>query len=229
MTIYILHNDPKKCAEYLDDKSLDKMIKDIAQVLCNVHCDVTKLSEKEFFETYEPNMPLKGKYPKHEKWSQWTRECKANYLYLVELAETCSRELNYRFEGLTEKQIRIEKILIWAIDNVPDLPKNYILRENNFEAILKCDYIESITPLPLVTPKKYIAQWMKDNDLDIGRISNTKSGWNNGSVQSYRNYFQAKLKKILDKKSYRKGDIRNEYLKDQLFSWTRRQRPDWVF
>lgn len=33
MTIYILSNDTTECANALDDKSLDSMIKDIAQVL----------------------------------------------------------------------------------------------------------------------------------------------------------------------------------------------------
>ena len=35
--IYILDEDPKKCAEYLDDRSLDKMINDISRVLAHIH------------------------------------------------------------------------------------------------------------------------------------------------------------------------------------------------
>ncbi len=44
MTIYILDQDRIKCAEYLDDKSLDRMIRDIAQALD--FKDLSKINKK---------------------------------------------------------------------------------------------------------------------------------------------------------------------------------------
>lgn len=113
MTIYILDNDPVKCAQSLDDKSLNKMIKDIAQVLCNVHRKI----EFDKHYMYVTNIPLKPT-DWDSKWSQWARECRANYLYLVDLLETCLGE--YSFRKLPCKfYFKFFNITIWARDNCP--------------------------------------------------------------------------------------------------------------
>ncbi len=59
MTIFILDHDPKKIAEMLDDKSLTKMIKDVAQVLCDAHEEVLQ-------KQYNPEEDLL-EYPKYAK------------------------------------------------------------------------------------------------------------------------------------------------------------------
>src|SRR3954464_3197699 len=97
--IYILDNDPAKCAQMLDDKSLDKMIKDITQALRTVYLDSIIHPLDKGRECWNDAVMHLGQgqwVPKeksnHEKWSIWARECKANYLYLVEMGLACLSE-----------------------------------------------------------------------------------------------------------------------------------------
>lgn len=126
--IYILDNDPKLTAQYLDDKSFDEMIKDIAQVLCGVHYFLGKRIEEMPMSPHNNQSLI--------KWGDWARECKANYLYLVELGLECINEKATRF-GITNpgfgnlvlndgiradyKLTRYDKAILWARENVPDL------------------------------------------------------------------------------------------------------------
>ncbi len=115
MTIYILDNDPVKCASYLDDKSLDRQIKSIAQVLCNVH------HYQSFFKgngDYANGVPLISSDKQDlQKWSHWARECPENYGYLCELGTACCNEWQYRFSTLHKN----EKVIHWAIENSPEI------------------------------------------------------------------------------------------------------------
>jgi len=189
MTIYILDNDHKKIAEYLDDKSLDKMIKNIAQVLCDVHLF------KSFFHSKEIK----------DKWSRWARECKANYLYLVELGFTLYSESVFRF-GLKKINANRRDVIRWCYENVPDLPKRCFSCGDDSESHMcqKCWNDKRPNSFPLVMPKKYIVDGFDPNDFD-------KEG--NGqslTIQSYRNYYRANK------------------LKQNIQKWTRRQKPDWL-
>ena len=46
MTIYILDNDPKKIAEYLADKSLDRMIRSVQRQSSDLVEDIRRVREK---------------------------------------------------------------------------------------------------------------------------------------------------------------------------------------
>ncbi len=124
--IYILDNDPKLCAQYLDDKSLNTMIKDITQVLCNVHWDEL-LSDQglgnlsSLIQYGNTRIPIPSKHSYYlTKWAQWAGECRANYLYLVELGTAVGNELIHR---LGHK----EKIFALCIQQIPlIIPKKYI-------------------------------------------------------------------------------------------------------
>ena len=150
--IYILDQDLAKSAQALDDKSLDKQIKDIAQVLCNVHeeriAKANKIIENakqggntelqrnmsfylmEQLIKYDIDPPLKYKTNKKLLlWSKWARTCKANYLYLVEYGLVCVFEWEHRhdekFDNIGWRKQSINKhlkVLRWARNNVPDLP-----------------------------------------------------------------------------------------------------------
>jgi hypothetical protein len=232
MTIYILDNDPKKIAEYLDDNSLDKMIKGIAQVLCNVHHD---LIEDRFFESakysghcknvrdkWKLEIPLKSICVSKNgllQWSQWARECTANYFYLVELAEICSRELNSRFEGLTQKQIDNEKILIWARDNVPDLPNKTVnLKIENFN--------HTEADIPVICPPKYMLSTMYRTTL-LGQEHQVID-----IILSYQNYYRAKLLskwlKSNENSINNNGDRYSTITYNTKFEpkWTKRNKPE---
>lgn len=216
MTIYILDNDPKKCAEMLDDRSLNCMIRDIAHVLCNVHWILYP----------ENNPPLK---PKMDcDFSRWARNCVANYKYLLELGQQCCIELNYRMKGLRENQIKLEKILLWTGNNIPDLQN----RDNELECECHQCYECFKTfhqPFPLVMPNKYIDngyKYQQDDMIDC-------------IIDSYRDCYQAKLTKEkrlkLKKKCghdscwYSNNNQNGMCHKQNLEPfWTNRNKPEWL-
>lgn len=218
MTIYILDNEFVQCAQHLDDMSLDKMIKSIAQILCNVHYDYLDNNQ----DTSIPwqirindadKIPLDYLDRKiYDQWSQWARGCKANYLYLVKLGWELCMEYNYRFanpKGVCGQTVGLyihsmQEVIEWVRDNVPDLPDYQYFTYVNFF---------SVTELPLVMPKKYI--WDKEYDSPVGT-----------AMQSYRDYYQAKLKQNLKCKR----QICENYCVDPHSSplWTNRQKPDWL-
>jgi len=128
MTIYILDEDLEKSAQYLDDKSLDKQIKDICQVLCNVHHMVKDEFEKEI-----------------DEWVSWTRDCEVNHMRLVEYGFICQDEYDKRLfilcdDTCSQRYIKYLCILEWARDNIPDFP----LFENN-------KFLDA-PPFPLIMP-----------------------------------------------------------------------------
>lgn len=163
MTIYILSQDHAETAKWLDDKSLDRQIKDISQVLCNVYrtwCDDTYQLFTPEYQFNTDTIPLKRiSNDQQFKWFVWARDCKKNYLWLVDLLYQCLIEYRLRISGH-----KMYKVLCFARDNVPDLPEYFSGR---------------ISELPLVMPKKH-----------IGRIV---MWTNNIAIELYRNYYQAKL------------------------------------
>jgi hypothetical protein len=203
--IYILDNDPKKCAEALDDKSLDSMIRDIAQVLCNVH-----------HGTYPQltNIPLKPTRDKiHQAikltgWGSWARECRANYLWLVELGDSLAVEYQYRFNKRSNKYM---KTFHWARDNVPDLPLSGC---QCYEKECPLDLYQ-ISSAPLVMPKKYQRNSLVDSDGDI--IPDI--------TKCYRNFYLTKLGQRMCQQCMADG-VGIDYSCDQKFNWTNREIPE---
>lgn len=239
--IYILDNDPKNIAKYLDDKSLDRMIKDIAQVLCNVHCSFIAENDSSYKFNIQQIMDifkLKDYYIKtsiklYDKWSQWSRERKNNYLYLIEIGFSLYTESVFRF-GITKFNAKYRDIIRWCYDNVPDLPEcphgfcshskgndgedayGAVNWENKVFIYCKEKY-ESITQFPLITPKRYIVD---TDSLDFALIKHV--------IESYRNYYRIKLKQ----KPCRKHDACIYADEDKRFKkipvWTKRSKPEWL-
>jgi hypothetical protein len=220
MTIYILNNDPKLCAQYLDDKSLDKMIKDITQILCTVHY-VNPITSGKVSCSF---IPLSQ--GKECEWSQWARECKANYLYLVNLLSTCLNEHFYRFKDkdsmFMSNYIKFENIYNWARDNVPDLSTN---RDYFFPGADIYLTNGVITPLPLVMPKKFV-----DADL-TDMLNNTEPGSIfNGTILAYRNYYQVKIKQKIKACTGCQYELRCNDSDNSPYcvKWTNREKPSWL-
>jgi hypothetical protein len=182
MTIYIFGN-PTETAKCLDDYSLNKMIKDVAQVLCGVHhlfvCNAKDLKKIP--------LPLTNKNHtngKNGKWIEWG-ECKANYLYLVLLGDQLIKEFHFRYRFSLDKYTQA---IYWARDNVPNLPKGDEIHGITSTWGQPCDYhVPIITPFPLTMPKKYIYFWDDPfNDVEYHII------------KSYRNYYKARLENLVN-------------------------------
>jgi hypothetical protein len=245
--IYILDNDPGKCAQSLDDKSLSKMIEDIAQVLCNVHREgnLHKVYDK-FLET----IPLPYKYNNKiiNQWSQWGGECVANYRYLVALSLACIEEdlvrsvkmasgdgVIYEWEKSfiqvpdkvpTHTYHKLTKVIWWCRDNVPTL-KLESLPNPCYPNL----YYQQHTPFPLVMPRKFIQYTADENYTHRGRELETDI------QQSYRNYYNHKLQDSIKRKTSKpcmkhdcciyaqKGYCIRQNIKP---IWTRRGKPEWL-
>lgn len=225
MTIFILDNDPQKIAEYLDDRSLDSMIKDIAQVLTGCHQAI-------------PEYWVFKNTINHLKWIKWARECKANYLYLVDLGISCTEERYHRlgkfvtkrehdveYESCVEyKELKAEAVIDWANENVPNLPDTmqsaggFYMDDETAGVFIQLPPITGVTLFPLVIPKKYQPYQLNCEDhpkeFEI--------------IVSCRNYYQAKLKP----KPCRKHDCclyaNKGYCLTNEVKWTNRSKPDWV-
>lgn len=196
MTIYIL-GTPRETARSLDDESLNRMIKEIAQVLSNVHDYVLSPN---YWTSADGALSPKNI---NSKWSCWARECVANYNYLVELGSRCCLEhinRTYKYGDEKIKTHKMQSIIEWVQDNVPNLPTQFFIRDE-----LGGDRIQGgllgneHTSIPLVMPKKYInyetIEIIEDNIFV-------------NAINSYRNYYKSKLKPDA--------------------TWTRREKPAWI-
>ncbi len=144
MTIYILDDDPNKCAEYLHDKSLTDMLRDIAQVLCNVHW----LQFKKTNKIHEVPLQSKNMVPRINKvngkinhthvseWTKWASESESNYIYLCNLGIELYLESVYRF-SINKINMKYKDVIRWCWYNVPNFVENKEFK------------------LPLIIPNKY--------------------------------------------------------------------------
>jgi hypothetical protein len=107
MNIFVLDSNPKKCAEYHNDKHCVKMILETAQLLCGVHW---VLGGEAPYKLSHKNHPC----------AIWTRECIENYIWLCDLGLELCAEYTYRYG----KRHKSEDIIEWCLMNQPDLRDN---------------------------------------------------------------------------------------------------------
>ncbi len=105
MNIFVLDNNPKKCAEYHNDKHVVKMILEQNQLLCGVHWMIGNTA------------PYKLTHKNHP-CSIWARECVENYLWLCDMTLELCKEYTYRYG----KRHKSQDILNWCSTNIPDIP-----------------------------------------------------------------------------------------------------------
>jgi len=105
MNIFYLDSDPKKCAEYHNDKHVVKMILETAQLLCGVHW------------VNGGEAPYKLSHKNHP-CSIWVRSSLENYLWLCELGLGLCEEYSYRYG----KKHKSQQIIEWCVVNKPKIP-----------------------------------------------------------------------------------------------------------
>jgi hypothetical protein len=161
MNIFYLHPDPKICAQYHVDKHVNKMILESTQMLMNAYyleVGITKWSElskldsisrenklKKIFEVFNDTFPRIDEYgyikpyrPAH--WnhpsSQWVRESKENFEWLLSLASELVIEKKFR----TGKGHKCEFILEWCKANPPKLQSNGAGKHNQIKMAFGDEY-----------------------------------------------------------------------------------------
>ncbi len=104
MNIFFLDYDPKKCAQYHNDKHVVKMILETAQLLCGVHWVIGN------------EAPYKLSHKNHP-CSIWVRSSLENYLWLCELGLELCIEYEYRYG----KKHKTYDVIMWCILNKPNI------------------------------------------------------------------------------------------------------------
>lgn len=235
--IYVLDNDPAKCAALLDDNSLGKMISAIAQVLCNVHHLIYALTLSEFCEgKRNDHIPLNA-YNFGDEFSKWASECRANYVALVKMGLACCQEWIYRFnDGILFEDcckffslpldiLKLHKhhyVIAWCESNKPEF-SNYKYDNSDWPS-----EAAPAKPFPLVMPDKYLSR--QRFIILCGDIEQTTIN----IIESYRNYYRAriwkKLKKcnsIFESPTELSGGCAANNNEVEI-KWTRREKPEWL-
>ena len=107
MNIFFLDSDPKKCAQYHNNKHVVKMILETAQLLCGVH----------HLHGRNNDVPYKLSHKNHP-CSIWVRSSYENYLWLCELGLELCDEYTYRYG----KKHKSQSVIEWCIVNKPNIP-----------------------------------------------------------------------------------------------------------
>ena len=97
MNIFALDIDPKKAAQYHNDRHVCKMLLESAQLLCSAH------------HMTGGTAPYKLTHQNHPS-SLWCRETKENYLWLYELAENLCAEYTFRTGKVHKTAEKIEML-----------------------------------------------------------------------------------------------------------------------
>ncbi len=108
MNIFVLDDNPMKCAIYHNDKHVVKMLLETAQLLCGVH----HITESKL------DIPYRLSHKNHP-CSIWTRECLENYIWLCDLGMALAREYTHRYN----KRHKSQAIVEWCYDNLPNIPE----------------------------------------------------------------------------------------------------------
>ena len=104
MNIFILDFDPKKCAQYHNNKHVVKMILETAQLLCGVHWMTGR------------DAPYKLSHKNHP-CSIWVRSSLENYLWLCELGLELCEEYTLRYK----KTHKCKQVIEWCLINKPNI------------------------------------------------------------------------------------------------------------
>jgi len=129
MSIYILDLDLQKSVESLDDRSLRKQCRDLAQTLCDIHYCIS-----------DNNPPLKPDFIAsrpggHYRWVEWGAKCNDRYEWLLNYFKLSLEEHTFRFhdwiygkhgdENWIKRNRRVTKpyynVYPWAHSNRPNI------------------------------------------------------------------------------------------------------------
>jgi hypothetical protein len=229
MTIYPL--PPQE----LDDATLSRQIKNIAQVLCGAHYNLCKIDNCNHhhldFSIHDLQI--------QNIFTEWASTCRANYLKLVEMGMDCCFEYLFRktwsinFEEAQKNKHKLQSVIEWAKLNVPDLPKinTKVLIAEKSKVIPRYEIREFCTHYPLAIPKKYYISSLPGCEKHIQR--------DRCVIESYRNYYSARLKKRIKCKEcagtgisltdeFPCNNCNAEGYHQKNLNWTRRKKPEWI-
>ena len=124
MNIFMLHWNPRQCAQMHCNAHVIKMILETCQLLCGAHHMTNS--------TFDPPYRLTHK---NHPCAIWVRESKPNYEWLCQLGCALCDEYNYRYGKLHKCEIPLRALRL----NIPPLPdKGFTLPAQAMPDEYKC-------------------------------------------------------------------------------------------
>ena len=108
VNFFYLSSNPRICAQSYCNKHVTKILVECCQLLCQVVSNNTKKKAP-----YKPTTNISKTLAPYK----WINESKANYLYLLNLAEELLKEYKYRYEN---KEHKSEIVINWLKNNIPN-------------------------------------------------------------------------------------------------------------
>lgn len=149
VNFFFLDYDPKKCAEYYCDKHILKIPIEIAQMLCNVHHE---LSDK--IPPYQKCKAVVSGLKPYE----WIKKSINNYIYAVNLGLALMNEYKYRYN---RNEHKTEPVLMWLKTNIPKLPK---IKQTPFILTHKYEMFQYIDKDPVICSRFLYVELKCSND-----------------------------------------------------------------
>lgn len=119
MNIFVTDKDPRVCAEWLDDKRVNKMILESAQMLSTAimwhkHNDLmTNLTpaKRNFRDAIVKKLGIYKPFGVNHEVNKWARKNRSNYFWLLRHFLQLCNEYEYRFEKLHSCRKKLNKFL----------------------------------------------------------------------------------------------------------------------
>ena len=137
MNIFVLHKNPRLCAQYHCDKHVLKQIPDIAKILCTV-----------MRENGIPYGYTSGN--KNHPCVRWVAEADSNFVWLRELGLELCKEYGYRYEkGAADHASEgiIRNAYLKSLESMSKLKKASNLEEITLPPLCIPDYLKLDDPI----------------------------------------------------------------------------------
>ena len=156
MNIFVLDEDPVKCAQMHCDKHVVKMILESAQMICTTHhlCPNKYVDYEIRYKQTHMNHPC----------AKWLRDSKNNYYWFIKFITALNEEYKYRYNH-TVNHKSFDAIKDLPIPNLPDKPRTLWARAMPDECKVGKDIIASYRQY-YIKEKMYMISYRKRKQPD---------------------------------------------------------------
>jgi Pyrimidine dimer DNA glycosylase len=174
MNLFILSLSTKKCAEYMFDKHIYKILLEAVQMLCTAKrildpTDPICITNK-IYKTAHINHPV----------SKWVRESRENFKWTLRLVKAMHREWKYRYNHPEDKQHKSYLIYRILKKNIPSREKFSLKGRTPFALAMPNKYkvecpVKSYRQYYMGEEKQHLTSWKGRNKPKWFRIKSEKT------------------------------------------------------
>jgi len=162
MNLFILSLCVKKCAEYMFDKHVSKIILEAVQMLSTAK---HLLDEQGVIDNNLTDKIYKIAHKNHPV-TKWIRESQLNYIWTLDLVEAMHNEWKYRYGHPAEKQHKSYLVSLILKEHIPSTDKFEKKELTSFALAMPDTYkslnaIQSYRKYYMSPDKQKIASWTK--------------------------------------------------------------------